>query len=79
MSWEHSPLNDGELESAGEELSKHIPGCQFRLAPYSNNTKPIFECYHSLTFPLFAVKGAIATGDWEMIIQRHKEVEVKDG
>jgi hypothetical protein len=73
MSWE--PITNGEMEidKLGKKLSKAL-GCPIRLAPYSNHAKPIFECMHHRTFPLFALRGAVSSGDWSHVLESHREV-----
>ena len=72
MSWQ--PVNpDREIDLLGRELSLRVP-CNFRIAPYSNHAKPIFECSHFASFPVFAIKGALNSGDWSMSVARHNEM-----
>jgi hypothetical protein len=59
-----------EYDILGEELSRWIE-CPVRYAPYSNYDKPMFECYCGKPFPIFAVKGAMESGNWDLILQRH--------
>jgi hypothetical protein len=74
--WEDSnAMSSGinrETDNLGKELSTHL-SCAVRLAPYSNNAKPIFECKHNIPFAMFVVKGAVSTGNWSEIIKRHQE------
>jgi hypothetical protein len=64
----------GEIESLGAELSIRV-GCSIRYCA-SIYAKPVFECNHRVSFPLFALQGARSTGDWSDIIKRHKEFAV---
>ena len=73
MSWEPVLNGEQDTDNLGRQLSRHIP-CAVRVAPYSNHDKPIFECQHHLTFPIFVVKGAVLSGDWSMITESHKVV-----
>ena len=64
------PNGEQEVDQLGIALSRHIP-CPVRLSPYSNHAKPVFECQCLKTFPLFAVKGAVKSGDWSFITAKH--------
>lgn len=61
---------DSDIDNLGKALSTHI-GCAVRLAPYSNHSKPIFECRHGIPFPIFAVSSAVINQEWGDIIERH--------
>lgn len=68
------PINSqGDFEvvdSLGSDLSA-ILHCPVRFCSYQYD-KPLFECKCGLTFLKFAVEGCQSSGDWGMIIQRHK-------
>ena len=70
MNWSQEDKNH-ETGDLAALLSSKI-GCTIRLAPYSNYSKPVYECTHSVTFPMFAVKGAKEMDDRSHIIERHK-------
>lgn len=72
MGW--TQINQGadeELLSLGCDLSA-ILFCPVRYCE-SHYNKPIFECHCEKIFPRFAVKSAQESGDWSMIIKRHRE------
>ena len=57
--------NFEKVDRLGSQLSLAI-GCPVHYPAYN---KPIFECKHGVTFPLFSLEGE----NWEVIVQRHKE------
>jgi hypothetical protein len=70
MPWHPVEPNNGNDRLAAE-LSLHID-CVVRFAPYSNYAKPMLECYCGIPFLVVSVKGAMQSGDWSLIEQRHK-------
>lgn len=75
MSWNSTAFNgDQEINRLGMVLSQHVQCC-FRLAPYSGHGKPVFECRHLRVFPVFAIKGAIQSGDWSDIQGNHQNLD----
>lgn len=68
--------NQGQLDRLGAELSMHIK-CTVVLD--SRVAKPMFTCYCGITFPLFAVQGAVQYNKWDSIMLRHKKGNSFDG
>ena len=64
----------GEVETLGLELSGQVQ-CTVRFCG-EHWKKPVFECWHGVTWPMFALQGAQESGDWSHIIQRHQEALV---
>jgi hypothetical protein len=58
-----------EIDRAGSELSIHLD-CPVHYPAYG---KRLDECRCGVTFPVFAVDGALASGDWTLIDKQHKE------
>lgn len=58
-----------EVDQLGRELSKQLH-CTVR---YGNFNKPMFECWHHVTFAAFVVRGAIMSGNWSDIIKKHDD------
>jgi len=71
MSWavhDEGAANMGLIDSCGKALSLKIK-CPVKLVVWG---KPQYECYCNKIFPLFSVEGAIKTGDWSTVLDRHE-------
>ncbi len=64
-----------EIDSLGAELSLKV-NCAIRYSAAIVN-KPIFECHCGVAFPLYALQGARASGDWVHILEKHKGEAIK--
>jgi hypothetical protein len=71
-SWGYYMQGNGrqeELEQAGSQLSL-VLNCPVHYPAYG---KRVFECKCGVTFPRFAVEGALQGNDWSLIIKQHVE------
>jgi hypothetical protein len=57
-----------ELNKCGGELSIKIK-CPVHYPAFN---KPYFECKCNVVFPDYAIKGALSTGNWSDIINKHE-------
>ncbi len=55
------------LDLIGRELSLRID-CPVHYPAWD---KPVFECKHLTQFPMFALKEAVKTNDWDYIVEHH--------
>jgi hypothetical protein len=58
-----------KINTAGLALNKAI-NCSVHYPAYN---KRLFECSCDICFPVFMVDIAMQTGDWSMIIDKHKK------
>lgn len=56
-----------ELDNLGAKLSK-VLDCPIHYPVFNKN---LFGCKHGITFPVFMVKAAYETGNWDQIIRQH--------
>lgn len=61
----------GEINDMGSQLSIEV-GCPIHYLAYQYG-KPVYECKHGITFPLFTVTQATQKNNWIDIHKRHRE------
>jgi hypothetical protein len=57
-----------EIDLLGSKLSVALH-CAVHYPAFN---KRLFECTHGIVFPMFMVKGATESGNWEMVLEQHK-------
>ncbi len=62
---------EAEVEELGRILSEKIH-CAVRRMP-SHIVHPGFQCFHMVTFALYVIQGAKASGNWAHVIEHHNQ------